>query len=372
MGSAAANAPLAISVLSTQRLYYDIKVHAGVGIFLVFSSQCLGYGIAGLLRRTLVYPTNMLWPINLPMNTLLEALHGGDKLAIKKKLRVFYIGFCTLFFYEIIPEWIMPILNGISPFCLANRNSAFFTNFFGGSNGNEGMGVLALSLDWQYIANPSPLWYPLQTLNNNFVGYLLCIVVFCGVYYGNIWESRKFPFLSQSLFTAASNGTYFEEFNQTAVLTPDFKVDPVLLAQQGLPYFTGTFAIFILATNLSITSTFSHLLLWNFDDMKSAWSFLSPSSLKKFFTNIPWAFWREQAPGEDDEDDISDPHYRLMKAYKDAPNVSFLSPARVHVLTNLKWWYFGVLLLSVAIGLPMLYLAKSTLPWYVMLQRMFP
>jgi hypothetical protein len=162
-------------------------------------------------------------------------------------------------------------------------------------------------------------------LNNNFVGYLICIIVFCGVYYGNIWESRKFPFLSQSLFTAASNGTNFEIFNQTAVLTSDYKVDPVLLAQQGLPYFTGTFAIFILATNLAITSTFSHLLLWNFDDMKTAWSFLRPSQLRKIFTIPFWTFWKESKAISDNEVDIHDPHYLLMKAYKDAPNVSHSS-----------------------------------------------
>jgi hypothetical protein len=132
MGSAAANAPLAIDVLATQRLYYNIKISAGVGIFLIFSSQCLGYGIAGLLRRTLVYPTKMLWPINLPMNSLLEALHG-EKRQVKKKLRVFYIGFLVLFFYEIIPEFIMPILVGVSVFCLAKRDSLVWTNIFGGS-----------------------------------------------------------------------------------------------------------------------------------------------------------------------------------------------------------------------------------------------
>jgi hypothetical protein len=132
MGSAATNAPLAIEVLATQRLYYNIKTGAGIGIFLIFASQCLGYGIAGLLRRTLVYPTKMLWPINLPMNSLLEALHG-EKSQVKKKLRVFYIGFLILFFYEIIPEFIMPILVGVSVFCLAKRDSLVYTNIFGGS-----------------------------------------------------------------------------------------------------------------------------------------------------------------------------------------------------------------------------------------------
>jgi hypothetical protein len=59
MGSAAANAPFAVEVLAVQRLYYDIVPHAAVAIFLIWSSQTVGYGFAGLMRRVLVYPTKV-------------------------------------------------------------------------------------------------------------------------------------------------------------------------------------------------------------------------------------------------------------------------------------------------------------------------
>jgi hypothetical protein len=104
MSAAAANAPLAIEVLAVQKLYYDKIPNAVICIFLIFASQCLGYGVAGLLRRTLVYPTKMLYPANLPLNSLLETLHG-EKSEVKKKLRVFYIGFLVLFFWEFFPEY---------------------------------------------------------------------------------------------------------------------------------------------------------------------------------------------------------------------------------------------------------------------------
>ncbi|OCL08353.1 OPT superfamily oligopeptide transporter [Glonium stellatum] len=350
MASAAANSPAAIEVLAVQRLYYNMDPSPAIGIFLICASQCLGYGFAGLLRRTLVYPTKMLFPINLPMNSLLEALHG-EKSQVKKKLRVFYIGFFVLFFYEFIPEYIMPVLVGVSFFCLAKRDSLLFTNLFGGSNGNEGLGILALSFDWQYISNPSPLWYPLQTLVNNFVGYILCIAVFVGVYYGNIWNALKFPFLSESLFTDKSNGTSYDLFNQSAVLNSKWEVDPALVAQQGLPYFSATFVIYILASNLSITSTFTHMLLWNYNDIKSAWAFASLANLRRAINprSWHWRFWKmtdnKRGGAEDTE---HDPHYRLMLAYKDAPD----------------WWYGIVLIVSAAIGLITMYLAPSTLPWW--------
>lgn len=47
----------------------------------------------------------------------------------------------------------MPLLTGISVFYLANPDSLVITNIFGGSNGNEGLGLLSLGLDWQFISS---------------------------------------------------------------------------------------------------------------------------------------------------------------------------------------------------------------------------
>ncbi|GAB7362576.1 hypothetical protein MBLNU230_g2891t1 [Neophaeotheca triangularis] len=353
MAASAANAPIAVEVLAVQKLWYGQAPNAGVGILLMISSQCLGYGIAGLLRSILVHPTKMLYPINLPLNTLLETLHR-DKDETKRQLRVFYIAFFMLFFWEMLPQYVMPVLIGISFFCLAKRDSLVFTNIFGGTNGNEGLGFLSICLDWQYIVgSASPMWLPLQTLNNNLVGYLLCIVVFSGVFYGNVWSSRDFPFLSQLLFTAESNGTAYVRYNQSEILGPGNTVLPDLVQQQGLPWFTGTWLTYLLCSNLAITATFTHMLLWNYDDLKSAWSFTSWSRIRSLLSwkSTSWRFWQDDdkdAPSVASEDMDLDPHYRLMLAYKDAPS----------------WWYATVLLFSVAVGLTCCYLANSSLPWY--------
>ena len=61
MAASAANAPLAVEVLAVQNLFYDVTFSPIVGVLLIMASQFLGYGIAGLLRSTLVYPTKMLY-----------------------------------------------------------------------------------------------------------------------------------------------------------------------------------------------------------------------------------------------------------------------------------------------------------------------
>ena len=350
MSSAASTCALGTEVLAVQRLYYSTSPNAGASIFLLFSSQLLGYGIAGLMRRTLVFPTKMLYPINLPLNTLLETLHR-DKKETSKRLKLFYWLFAALFVWETLPEYIMPILTGVSVFCLAQRNSLVFTNLFGGTNGNEGLGLLSFCMDWQYIAGTvSPLWFPLQTLVNNLVGYLLCISVFMGVYYMNVWRAQDFPFLSQSLFSSDSNSTVYSVYNQTAVLNSNNELDESALSTLGIPYFATTYATYILSTNLAITATFTHMLLWNYNDIKSAWSFASAKNLKKLASPRSWnyRFWKTDGEQVSEDTEELDPHYRLMLAYEEAPN----------------WWYGLVLVGSIIIGLICIYSVNSTLPWW--------
>jgi len=57
MASAAATNAVSTEILAAQRLYYNMDPSPGASIFLVISSQLLGFGIAGLLRSILVQPT---------------------------------------------------------------------------------------------------------------------------------------------------------------------------------------------------------------------------------------------------------------------------------------------------------------------------
>lgn len=355
MASAAATAAVATEILAAQKLYYNMDPPPAAAVFLVIAAQLLGYGIAGLLRDTLVHPTKMLWPINLPVNTLLETLHR-DKRETKQRLRIFYIVFVALFVWEVFPEYIFTVLTGVSVFCLAKQNSLVFTNLFGGSQGNEGLGLFSVSFDWQYIAGlGSPLWYPLQTLTNACIGYLLCIIFFMAIYYGNIWNSQNFPFLSQLLYDNSSNLTRYSPYNVSLILTPQNEIDAAAVVENGVPYLTGTYIGYLITTNMGITAGFVHMFLWNYDDVKAGWSFLSIASLKKLLVPSTWIFWKggkskEQRKLEILADDSMDPHYKLMvdQDYDEVPN----------------WWFGLVLLFSFVVGLGTLYAVGSTLPWW--------
>jgi len=203
-----------------------------------------GYGVAGLLRKTLVYPTKMLYPQNLATASLLENLHRDSKTVAAKKMRVFRIAFAILFLWQAFPQYIAPIFAGVSIFCLSMRNNLFVTNLFGGSMANEGLGILAFSFDWTTIsAHGNPLWYPFQTLMNSLVGYILSIGLYMGLYYSNTWDARKFPFLSPGLFSEKSSSRRYKQYNQTEILNSKWEVDDKLLQKHGLPWMATSHAL---------------------------------------------------------------------------------------------------------------------------------
>jgi len=150
---------------------------------------------------------------------------------------------------------------------LAKRDNLVFTQLFGGAQGNEGLGFMSICLDWNYIAGTqSPLWMPLQTLVNGFIGYIGCTIFFMGLYYGNVYRAQDFPFLSQVLFTDASNYTNYAEYNQSMILNSDNTINHEKLEAYGLPWMTATYIGYLITTNMGTTANITHMFLWNFNE----------------------------------------------------------------------------------------------------------
>lgn len=106
---------------------------------------------------------------------------------------------------------------------------------------------------------------------------------------------------------------------------------------------------------MGLTATFTHMLLWNFDDIKPGWAWATPSALKKWFKVETYKFWTNQETPEQRlerklNDESLDPHYRLMlrNLYDECP----------------QWWWGAVLAGSFIAGIACLYSIKSTLPWW--------
>ena len=145
-----------------------------MAILQTWATQCIGYALCGVLQSALVYPTYALWPVNIPYMTLLQSMHFRGLLN-RKKMKFFWIVFAVIFCWEIIPSWMFPLLTAFSVICLADKGQHdLVRNLFGGGSANEGLGLFSFGFDWILIAQAFPLYWPLQTQVNSWIGMLIC------------------------------------------------------------------------------------------------------------------------------------------------------------------------------------------------------
>ncbi|KAJ6449375.1 OPT oligopeptide transporter [Mycena sanguinolenta] len=330
MASTASNSALAISIFASQELYYYVETNIAVGIFTIISSQLIGYGMAGIMRIFLVYPTWAVYPQVMPTVQLFEALHRGEgMMAQSKRKKFFWYIFIGIFVWEWFPEYIAPTLTGISIFCLAAQKSPWVSRIFGGANNNEGLGAFGLCFDWAYIGSGGgsigSLFTPLATQMSLYAGVGVCMLSFCLCYQMNTWNTQNFPFLSQLLYY--ENGT---QYDQLAILNPDFTLNYDKLAVQGLPWYAASQLLYKVSRTIYIGAAVTHFIVWH---GKTVWNTIRGG-----------------------RDGIDDPHFKKMKTYPEMSN----------------WWYLAIFVVCFGVAVGTTYGAKSQLPaWATIIALIF-
>ncbi|KAF7312457.1 OPT oligopeptide transporter [Mycena indigotica] len=311
MSGTASNVAVGMEIIAALDLFYDLKLNAAVAIFQIFATQMLGYGIAGILRTFLVYPTYAFYPNYISVVNLLQSLHWRGALNAKKR-RFFWIIFAAIFLWEWIPQYPFPLLTAFSIICLAdNGRHEFVRNLFGAGSSNEGIGLASVSTSWTLITQGNPLIWPLQTQINSFIGMWLGYAVLTGSYYTNVFNGRSLPWMSTALFSQ-DGGTY----NQSLVITDDFRLNKTALAEVGLPMYTTTYAISQLCYNLSLGAAVTYLLIWHWPELTAAFGGM------RFLKRGHAA-------------NVDDPHYREMQKYPEVP----------------QWVYGALFVLSLGVGI---------------------
>ncbi|KAF8942795.1 hypothetical protein BGZ47_006117 [Haplosporangium gracile] len=74
----------AIDIITAMDLFLKHRMGALGAIVLIITTQCLGYGIAGVLRKYLVNPAEMAWWSNLVHVVFYNAIHNTNEFKTKK------------------------------------------------------------------------------------------------------------------------------------------------------------------------------------------------------------------------------------------------------------------------------------------------
>ncbi|KAK5113041.1 hypothetical protein LTR85_011063 [Meristemomyces frigidus] len=191
--------------IQTQEVYYnETWLTPGYKILLLLSTQCMGLGFAGLLRRFAVYPAEAIWPSVLPTIALNRALLVPDKKDrvhgwTISRYTFFWITFCAMFCYYWLPGYLIPALSYFSWITWikpSNFNLAVITG------SQLGMGFNPIpTFDWNII---SVYWYPLAfpffTFVQQYIGMMIGGFAILAIYYTNTKWTAYLPINSSGIF----------------------------------------------------------------------------------------------------------------------------------------------------------------------------
>jgi len=181
----------------------------GYQILVGLSTNLIGYGLAGICRRFLVYPVYCVWPASLVTIALNASFHKDKNAPVlgpfgrmisMSRLKFFLFAFLAMFVYFWFPNFIFQALTAFSWMSWIapdNRNLNTITGF------NNGLGLNPWpTFDWNVLLfdNADPLMVPFFATFNKAVGMLIAMFVVVGMWYTNAYWTGFFPINSNRVF----------------------------------------------------------------------------------------------------------------------------------------------------------------------------
>lgn len=239
MANCGAGTAYAVDIIVIQRVFYKQNFGFIANLLLILTTQLVGYGMAGILRRYLVYPAAMIWPSNLVTVALFNTLHRREQLAPGQWTRQKFFAVCAIgsFLYYWIPAFIFPAITALTLLCYINPSNVVLAQV----TGSQGLGIGVLSLDWNTITAflGSPLITPWWAQMNIMIGFVLIAWVMVPIaYYTNVWNAKQYPILTSKLFT--TDGYYYDTLS---ILTPAKNLDEGMYSAYGPLRIATFFAI---------------------------------------------------------------------------------------------------------------------------------
>ena len=291
-------------------LFYGEKAladSAGFQIMLSLSTQLLGYGVAGLARRFLVYPAIMIWPKSLAQIALNKALHSDDgRYEVRgwkiSRYNFFLVTFFGMFLYFWFPDYIFQALsyfNWMTWIAPNNVKLALITGSICGMGLNPWP-----TFDWNVLSYLiDPIMTPFFSVANATFGMAFVgLVIVPIVYWTNSFNTAYLPINTNHVFDNTGN-----LYNVSKILNPDYTLNVAAYEAYSPPFLGAANAILYSAFFAIYLAMISYVLLYHWRELSTAG--------KSVFT------WRNA------RDDHKDVHNRLMLAYREVP----------------EWWYFALL-----------------------------
>jgi OPT family small oligopeptide transporter len=296
----------------------------GYQILIALSTNFIGYGMAGICRRFLVYPSYCVWPASLVTIALNSAFHNDKNTAVEgpgkrlwrlSRLKLFYIAFGAMFVYFWFPNFLfgaLSIFSWMTWIAPDNLNLSTITGF------NNGLGINPWpTFDWNVLLfdNTDPLMIPFFSTFNKFLGAFFSMFVILGLWYNNTYNTAYLPINSNRVFdhfgklynvsrAVDKHGLFAAEKYEA--------YSPPFLTAANITIYMFFFAIY--------SATLMYAILYHRHEIGMGFKALINSFRKN---------------GDAEAGQVLDVHNRLMKAYPEVP----------------EWWYMICLVAAIAFGI---------------------
>ncbi|KAK3372999.1 OPT oligopeptide transporter protein-domain-containing protein [Lasiosphaeria ovina] len=327
--------------------YFDQPwaISIGYQLLIALSTNFIGYGLAGLCRRFLVYPAYCVWPGSLVTIALNSAFHDsatetavtpGPFKSIWKisRLRYFGIAFGLMFAYFWFPNYIFTALSYFSWMTWIAPTNPDLATITGGLSG---LGFNPIpTFDWNILTyNLDPLMVPFFSTFNYFMGALISMPIIAAIYYSNAFNTGYLPINSNRPFDHFGN-----PYKVKSIINDDGIFDSEKYQAYSPPFLSAANVVVYMFFFAMYSATVAYGVLYHRREitmgLRDAWNSIKPKKNRKV---------------ENERKTDLDVHNRLMKVYKEVP----------------EWWYMICLAISIAIG--MIGIAcwpTHTTPWVVL------
>ncbi|KAF9126693.1 hypothetical protein BGW39_006440 [Mortierella sp. 14UC] len=328
--SSGAGAAYAIDILSATDLFLNFRINHFGSLAMVITTQCVGYGMAGMLRKYLVYPAEMIWWSNLVQVVFYNTMHNTDEFKRIRlvrgwtRMKFFWVVAACCFVYQLLPQWIAPILIYVDWICWLKPFDQNFWALFSSTSGTAGIG--SLSFDWSSIGGAT-MYLPLAAQLSTYGGMIL-----------NYWIILPIMWMNNILGTKAigrplSSKLYYENgtlFNIKKVLSADYSVDWDKYEAGPEANMAPLYALGFMTSFIALAGCCSHVAFFHGPEL--------------------WRSWK-RVVGDHDEDI----HTKMMKVYPEVPQL----------------WYAIFYVIMAILACVVCELYGTQLPWWGLLLSLF-
>lgn len=273
-------------------------------ILIALSTNFIGYGLAGICRRFLVYPSSCVWPASLSTIALNASFHTEEnipvpgpfkKLYTMSRLKFFLIVFTAMFFYFFIPNYLFGAFQYFNWMTWIAPNNVALSAITGG---NSGLGFNPLpTFDWNILSYAGdPLVIPWLSMLNQFYGAMIAFPMIVAVWWTNTWYTGFLPINTNKVWDRfGERYNVSRTIDERGIFDPDkyHAYSPAYLGAANVLLYGFFFAVY--------SSAVSYTWLYHRHEIAIG------------FKNL----WRSFKKGEQKDAGYTDVHNKLMSKYKE-------------------------------------------------------